>query len=81
MIEDYDTWYCHGESLHALGVTTTLNVNQGVDNDDLNDDDDDDVMDMLCDIFGVYSHNNNVNVDEDERVEAPNMIMHNVLQL
>ena len=57
MIEDYDTWYCHEESLHASGVTTTLNVNKRVDNDDLNDDDDDDdddVIDMLCDIFGVY---------------------------
>ena len=58
------------ESLHASGVTTTLNMNQIVNNDDLNDDDDDDVMDMLRNIFGVPSHNNNVNSDEDERVEA-----------
>ncbi|KAJ8423524.1 hypothetical protein Cgig2_019839 [Carnegiea gigantea] len=48
MIKDYDTWYCHGESLHASGMTTTLNMNQTVNNDDLNDDDDDDddVMDI-----------------------------------
>jgi len=72
MIEDYDTWYCHGESLHATGVTTNLNMNQTINNDDLNDDDDndDDVMDMFCNIFRAPSRNNNVNLDEDERVEA-----------
>ena len=64
MIEDYDTWYCHGKSLHASGATITLNVNLGVENDYLDDDDDDDdMMDILCDIFGVPSCNNNVNVD------------------
>ncbi|KAJ8422099.1 hypothetical protein Cgig2_011966 [Carnegiea gigantea] len=52
MIEDYDTWYCHRESLHASGVATTLNRNQTVYDDDLDDDDDDDddddvVMDLL----------------------------------
>lgn len=82
MNEDYDAWYYHGESLHALGVTITLNVNQGVENDYPNDDVDDDMMDILCDIFGVSSHNNNENVDQDERLEVNlghlmlKMIMH-----
>ena len=67
MIEDYDTWYCHGESLHATGVTTNLNMNQTINNDDLNDDDDDDI---LCNIFGVPYFDNNVNLDEVERVET-----------
>ncbi|KAJ8437347.1 hypothetical protein Cgig2_009687 [Carnegiea gigantea] len=43
MIEDYDTWYYHGESLRALGVITTLDMNQTVSKDDLNDDDDDNI--------------------------------------
>ena len=63
----------HRESLRASGVTTTLNINEGVDNDHLNhhnDDDDYDVMDILCDIFGVSSRNNNMNVNQDERMEA-----------
>jgi len=42
-------------------------MNQTVNNDDLNDDDDDDI---LCNIFGVPYCDNNVNLDEVERVET-----------
>ena len=53
-------------------MTTTLNVNQGADNDGVNGGGggDDDVMKMLRDILGVSSRNNDMNGGEDERVEA-----------